>query len=308
MKKSSFLVLTLAVASFTSCKHVEEPENADFSWYLYSDYSANLLDLSKANENPDTIELSDQICFVAKSADANTYVVWAGDPGHTFEGRNLADSLLKDTVNNSSYKSVGTALSATDGKGRKYKTYKYSAISGVGEPFQIYCTARNYDYSKGEYAEKVYGPKSIVVVDSKVDLWNDADPYNASGTSTYSISVVFTKGSKPSYINEKSTGANGSYELVYEKEGVMPGVKITLPKGLTKDAIASIKIKAGNCILFTEADGILPVSKKVYTWTPDFSASDKAVVYLKSQSAAEDAKPGDPYTKAYEFTVVEYTE
>ncbi len=307
MKKSSFLVLALALASFTSCKHVEEPENADFSWYLYSDYSANLLDLSKANENPDTIELSDQICFVAKSADANTYVVWAGDPGHTFEGRNLADSLLKDTVNNSSYKSVGTALSATDGKGRKYKTYKYSAISGVGEPFQIYCTARNYDYSKGEYAEKVYGPKSIVVVDSKVDLWNDADPYNASGTSTYSISVIFTKGSKPAYINEKSTGASGSYELVYEKEGVMPGVKITLPKGLTKDAISQIRIKAGNCIAFTE-DGILPASNKQYTWTPDFSASDKAVVYLKSQSAAEDAKPGDVYTKGYEFTVVEYTE
>ncbi|MCQ2607401.1 MAG: hypothetical protein MJ197_01770 [Bacteroidales bacterium] len=308
MKKSSFLVLALAVASFTSCKHVEEPDNADFAWYLNSDYSANLLDLSKANECPYTIELSDQICFVAKSADANSYVVWAGDPGHTFDGRNLADSLLKDTVNNASFRSAGTALSATDGKGRKYKTYKYSAISPVGEPFQVYCTARNYDYKKGEYAEKVYGPKSIVVVDSKVDLWNDADPYNSAGPSTYDITIIYKNGSKQATITNKSTGKNGSYELVYEKEGVTPGVKITMPKGIPTSAVTKINIKAGNCILFTE-EGLVPVNaKKVYGWTPDFSSSTKATVYLKSQSAAEDAKPGDPYTKGYEFTVVEYAE
>ena len=60
MKKYSIFALIALVASLSSCKNkVEEPDTAEFNWYLVEDYNANMLDLSKANANPSTIELSD---------------------------------------------------------------------------------------------------------------------------------------------------------------------------------------------------------------------------------------------------------
>ena len=56
MRKYSIAVIAaFVIAGITSCKHVKEPESADFSWYYYSDYSANMIDLSKASKNPKTI-------------------------------------------------------------------------------------------------------------------------------------------------------------------------------------------------------------------------------------------------------------
>lgn len=312
MKKYAFIVTAIALAGFTSCGNkVEEPESADFSWYLYSDYSANLLDLSKANENPDTIELSDQICFVAKSADANSYVVWTGEPGHSFDERELSGELLKDTNNNVSQKAMGVALSTTDGKGRKIKTYTFSSISEVGNPFQMYCTARNYNYESGEFSEIKKGPYSIVVVDSQVDLWNPDDLYNANGATKYDITVKFLKTgttNKYSTVNKNSSGAKGSYELVFEdaEKGIKPGVKVTYPAG-TECSDCQVIIKVNNCIPVSEVGTITyNADFGTYTWKVDLTTPQ--IITLKSQSAAEDAKSGDKYTKDYEFTAVPYTE
>ena len=126
MKKYSIFALIALVASLSSCKNkVEEPDTADFNWYIASDYNANMLDLSKAKANPDTIELSDELIFVAKGTDASSYVVWTGDPGHDFTMRQLPDSLIKDTVNNVSQRAIGLALSTKDAMGRYYKSYKF---------------------------------------------------------------------------------------------------------------------------------------------------------------------------------------
>jgi len=310
MKKYAFIVTAIALAGFTSCGNkVEEPESADFSWYLYSDYSANLLDLSKANENPDTIELSDQICFVAKSADANSYVVWTGEPGHSFDERELSGELLKDTNNNVSQKAMGVALSTTDGKGRKIKTYTFSSISEVGNPFQMYCTARNYNYDSGEFSEKKKGPYSIVVVDSQVDLWNPADPYG-SNTRYQIVFKVKSPLSPTSFyrINNATSGAAGSYELIFEdtEKGIKPGVKIIYPSD-GDCSNCELLLTINNCIPIC-TEGTITYSEKYgnYTWKVDLS-SPKTLT-LKSQSAAEDAKSGDKYTKDYEFTAVPYTE
>lgn len=309
MKKISFLIATTALFGFASCNKVEEPDSADFSWYYYSDYTSNLLDLTKAEANPDTIELSDQICFVANSNDADSYVIWTGEPGHEYDGRDLVDSLIKDTVNNVALKAAGVALSSTDGKNRKYKTYTFSNISPVGQPFQMYGTARNYDYTKGEYAEVKVGPYAIVVVDSQVDLWNSEDPRNSNGETKYSMNIKVSKGTgKYTTITKTSEGAKGSYEIVYEDaaNGVKPGIKITYPTGNdASDCV--ITFKANNCVPVTE-DGTIEYLAKfgTYKWTVDLSSPK--IITLKSQSAAEDAKSGDPMTKDYEFSAVEYTE
>ncbi len=281
MKKYSFIVILALIAGFTSCKKVEEPESADFAWYLKADYEANQLDLSKAKANPATIELSDVLYFVAKSSDANSYVVWTGDFGHDFIERDLSDELAKDTNNNVSKRATGLALSTKDGMGRSYKTYNYTTISPVGKPFQIYCTARNYDYELDDYAEVKAGPYSITVVDTQTDLWDNDDPYNSAGATNYDI--TFKLGSKK--INKNTTGSAGRYELVYEdvNKGILPGVKVVYPKGASLTSSQMI-FKAKNCVPFVE-DGTLTYSVKygTYTWETDLS-SDKKLI-LASQSA-----------------------
>ena len=321
MKKFGIFALTVAViAGLSACKgKVEEPDTAEFNWYLLSDYNANMLDLSKANANPSTIELSDELVFVAKGTDASAYVVWTGEVGHEYSMRELPDSLIKDTVNNVSKKAMGLALSSKDGLGRYYKNYTFSSISPVGNPFQMYGTARNYDYEKQDYSEIKAGPYSIEVIDTQTDLWNADDPYNSGGFQKYSLSFKIG-----SLISNTSTGAKGSYELIYEdvEKGIKPGACVTYPAG--KDpAKASVIFKVNNCIPFV-SDGTITYSVKfgTYTWNVDLS-SPKTLV-LASQSAveegytsyltnADEAYPKDKskivkseYTKEYVFSAKEY--
>ena len=320
MKKYSIFALIALVASLSSCKNkVEEPDTAEFNWYLVEDYNANMLDLSKANANPSTIELSDELVFVAKGTDASAYVVWTGEVGHEYSMRSLPDSLIKDTVNNVSKKAAGVALASKDGMGRFYKNYNFSTISPAGSPFQMYGTARNYDYEKQDYSEVKAGPYSIEVIDTQTDLWNAADPYNSGGYQKYSLSFKIG-----SLISSTSTGAKGSYELIYEdtEKGIKPGVCVTYPAG--KDpAKASVIFKVNNCIPFV-SDGTITYSVKfgTYTWNVDLS-SPKTLV-LASQSAveegytsyltnADEAYPNDKskivkseYTKEYVFSAKEY--
>ena len=327
MKKYSIFALIALVVSLSSCKSkVEDPDTAEFNWYFISDYEANMMDLNqipKERVNPELIELSDELVFVAKGTTATAYVVWTGDPGHDYTMRNLPDSLLKDTLNHVSDRATGIALSSKDAMGRYYKTYKFKKISPVDKPYQMYCTARNYDYEAQDYSEKKVGPFPVSAVDSQTDLWNSDDPYSLNGTQTYSLSFSF--GPSPlALVNNRSTGASGSYELIYEdtEKGVKPGVTVTYPAG--KDVkTASVNFKAGNCIPFVE-DGTLTYSVKFksYTWKVDLS-SPKSLI-LASQSAVNEdymeymtnssvAYPNDKsnivkneYTKEYVFTAKEY--
>ncbi len=323
MKKYSIFALIALVASLSSCKNkVEEPDTADFNWYIASDYNANMLDLSKAKANPDTIELSDELIFVAKGTDATSYVVWTGDPGHDFTMRQLPDSLIKDTVNNVSQRSIGLALSSKDAMGRYYKSYKFSRISRVGVPYQMYATARNYDYDKQDYSEVKVGPYPIVAVDSKTDLWNEADPYSLTDNRSYSMSFIFNNNSILVY--NKSKGAEGSYELIYEdkEKGIAPGVTVTYPVEADVTT-AVVNFKVGNCIPFVEVGTLTYNAKqKSYKWIVDLSTPQ--TMTLASQSAVEegytdylsDSKivyPNDKtkiveskYTKEYVFSAKEY--
>jgi len=310
MKKYTFLVLAATIAGFTSCKDkVESPDSADFSWYFKADYDANMQDLSKAPANPDTVELSDQLVFVANSTDADTYVVWPGEPSTDYTLRELPDSLVDSASNNVSMRASGIALSTVDAMKRYTKTYNYTAISPVGEPFQMYGTSRNYDYELGDYAETKAGPYSIVVVDTQTDLWDPDDPYNANGALKYDL--TFKVGGKR--INKTTTGAKGSYTLVYEGEskgGIDgPGVLITYPVGADASNV-ELKMKINNCIPVQVSNGT--VSEKnsfgIYTWTFDLSGGQTATLTLASQSASPDAKSGDPLTKDYVFVAQEYSE
>lgn len=307
MKKYSLILATLVVAGFTSCKEVEAPDSADFSWYFNNEYVANQLDLSKAKANPDTIELSDVLCFVA-NADADSYVVWTGEPTSDYTKRDLPDSLLNDTLNNVSKKAAGIALSTVDAMGRNVKTYTFSTISPAGSPFQMYATARNYDYELGDYAETKSGPFPIVVIDTQVDLWdpNSPDPKNSTSTS-YSIIIQVEKAAAPGTyfrITKASTGASGSYDLVFDDQEKGPGVHIVYPKG-SNPAKCIITLKVNNCIP-KSTDGSITVVGLSYKWTVDLS-TDKTLT-LCSQSAAADAGSGDPLTKDYLFRAEEYSE
>lgn len=303
MKKYSIVLATLVVAGFTSCKDkVEEPESAKFSWYFNKEYTANLLDLSKAEQNPDTIELSDVLCFVA-NAEADSYVVWPGESASDYTKRNLPDSLLNDTLNNVSKKAAGIALSTVDAMGRNVKTYSFSSISPVGSPFQMYATSRNYDYELGEYAEAVSGPFPIVVVDTQVDLWdpNSSDPKNSTSAS-YSIIVQVEKTASPgSYfrITKASTGADGSYDLVFDDQANGPGVHIVFPVG-SNPANCIVTLKVNNCIPKSTVGNISPVGVS-YKWYVDLSPAAGQTLTLCSQSAVADAGSGDPLTKDYLF-------
>ena len=278
MRKYSIAVIAaFVIAGITSCKHVKEPESADFSWYYYSDYSANMIDLSKASKNPKTIELSDQICFVANDASANSYVVWTGEPGHAYEDRELSDDLKKDTVNNVAKKATGVALSTRDGKGRFMKTYNFNSISPSSSPFQMYCTARNYDYESGEYKEIKAGPYSIEVVDTQTDLWDMNDPYNEGGGKNYAIQ--FKIGSKKISTTNKT---GGDYKVDYET----PGIIVTYNKGLDVSK-CEITLKVNKCIPFSEQGTFTyNVRNKQYAWTVDLTKSP--VLTLASQSAVKE--------------------
>ncbi|MCQ2959152.1 MAG: hypothetical protein MJ198_03070 [Bacteroidales bacterium] len=330
--KKYCIAIAAVMFGLSSCKHVQEPESADFAWYLKADYEKNILDLSKANANPSTIELSDVLYFVAKSNDANSYVVWTGEPGHNYLERDLTKEQIKDTVNNAGLRATGLALSSKSGLGNYYKTYNYSTISEVGNPFQVYCTARNYDYETGEYAEVKAGPFSITVIDTQTDLWDDSDPYNSAGATNYDITFKF--GSKK--VNKSTSGKNGSYEIIYESEGTKPGIKVTYPKGAPTTG-ANVIFKAKNCIPFSE-NGTMTYNVKfgTYTWEVDLSspqilvlASQSAVAagyadymnlsvgdegvdskgYVICSSANDLSKIAKPeYSREYEFTAVEYAE
>ncbi len=279
MKKYSIIVIAACfLAGITSCKHVKEPESADFSWYLYSDYSANMIDLSKANKNPKKIELSDQICFVANDAEANSYVVWSGEPGHVYEERELSEELKKDTVNNVAKKATGITLSTRDGLGRYMKSYKYSVISPSGNPFQMYCTARNYDYESGEYKEIKAGPYSLEVVDTKTDLWNVEDPYNLSKNSTdYAIGFMVDGKILKKYGEENSK--YGTYEISDDIVGIIAHYK----KGLDASK-CEIILKINKCIPFSD-NGTFKynVKNQQYSWTVDLTSP--VVLTLGSQSS-----------------------
>ncbi len=306
MKRYSLIFIAL-LFGVSACKDkVEEPESADFSWYLSSDYLANQIDLSKANANPDTVRLSDQLYFVASSADANSYVVWTGEPGCKFEERNLADSLIKDTNNHVADKAKGLALATTDPKGRKIATYTYKAISEVGNPYMVYCTARNYDYKSGEYSEVTSKGFPIVVIDDQVDLWG-SDPYISNATDYRIICKAWGKsGSKYKMI---SSGAGKGYEVIYEdpKAGIEPGLVMTFSKSSGVENLDSCQLvfKANNCIpIFPEGatwSYNTAGAIALYYWSVNLTGSEENPVKLtlKSQSAAADAKSGDPLTKDY---------
>ena len=282
MKKYCIIVFAVcSLAGITSCKHVKEPESADFSWYYYSDYSENMIDLSKVDKdkkNPSKIELSDQICFIANGADANSYVVWPGEPGHMYEERDLSDELKKDTVNNVAKKATGIALSTRDGKGRYMKSYKYSVISPSGNPFHLYCTARNYDYESGEYKEIKAGPYSLEVVDTKTDLWNVDDPYNLSKKSTdYAIGFMVDGKVLKKYGEENSK--YGTYEISDDIVGIIAHYK----KGLDASK-CEIILKINKCIPFSD-NGTFKynVKNQQYSWTVDLTSP--VVLTLGSQSS-----------------------
>lgn len=328
MKRNGIIfVALLLVIGVTSCKKVKEPESADFSWYFIDDYNSYFLDLSKADskKNPATIELSDKICFVANDNTANSYVVWTGEAGHNYEERELSDELLKDTVNNVALKASGIALSTKDGKGRYTKTYTFTNISSADSPYQMYCTARNYDYESGEYKEIKAGPYPISVIDTQTDLWDVNDPYNDNAGLSYILSFKMGK--------KKIRGTDGSYEIDFEKNGIIINYADNLDATNTE-----IRFKANNCIPFVDPNnGTITYNVKTtsYTWS-GVDLSSPVTIKLASQSAVSgdyfssyadkwttedgvDSKgnityPNDEsqilkpeYTKDYEFVAVPFT-
>lgn len=294
MKKYNILIALAGLAAFTSCKKVEEPDSADFNWYLRSDFEKNLLDLSKANANPTVIELNDEICFVAKGSDADFYVVWPGQPGNDYTKRDLTPEQISEEKNNVALKSTGIALSSVK-NGYHYKNFKYSNISPEGG-FQIYGTARNYDYSSEEYEEVSAGPYTIKVIDTQVDLWDKDDPMNANGAAKYDITIKF--GSKK--VNKSTSGTKGFYTIDYAK----PGIEITPPQGVTDFTNVLIIIHANNCKLNNNGVGSLIQNKYGnWEWTVDLTSIQ--MITLASQSAAEGAGSGDPLTKDYYFWIAD---
>ena len=321
MKKYSIFALTIAVvASLSSCKNkVEEPDTADFNWYLLSDYEKNIMDLTKANADPETIELSNEIVFVAKGTEASSYVIWTGEDGHDFAMRNLPDSLIKDTVNNVSKKASGIALSSKDAMGRYYKTYNFSNISPASG-FQMFGTARNYDYEKQDYSEIKSSSRKIIVVDTQTDFWAAVDA-DESQKAKYDLSFKFGK----TYVQKESVGENGSYEYVYEsvENGTKPGVVVTCPKGKNATKVV-VLFSPNNCIPFVEDGEIEYLGSKRYRWTVNLTSPKKLL--LASQSSVEDGytsylseedipSPNDKskiihpeWTKEYEISAKEYAE
>lgn len=296
MKKYSILI-ALAALAFSSCKEVEEPDSADFNWYYRTDFEANLLDLSKIADslvNPANIELSDQIVFVAKGSGADSYVVWPGQPGNDYTQRDLTSEQLSEEKNNVSLKSTGIALSSVK-NGYHYKIFSYSAISPEGG-YQIFGTARNYDYESEDYAEVKAGPYTINVLDKQVDLWDKDDPMNSAGASKYDITIKL--GGKT--IKKSTSGDKGFYTIDYER----PGIVITAPKGKTDYSSVLVIIHANNCKLNNNGVGDLKLNQfGNWEWTVDLTSEQK--ITLASQSAAEGAGSGDPLTKDYYFRVVD---
>ena len=297
MKKVS-VILLVCLAAFSSCKNkVKEPDSADFSWYTSDQYLANMIDLSKAKANPDTIRLTDAIYFVANSTDADSYVVWPGEAGFNIDGRDLPDSLKGDTVNNVSAKSHGVVLSTLEA-GRYVAKYSFSKISEKDKPYVMYGTARNYNYKTGEYKESTSKGYPLVVIDDQVDLWG-SDPYATNATDYRIIVKAWAKDlAKPKMVK-------GTFEVTYEDvdAGIQPGVTM---KFKTADGISDLDscqfvFKANNCIpVVTEGSIKLSTSGAVhlYYWTVNLSKGPVTLT-LKSQSAADDAKSGDPLTKDY---------
>ena len=297
MKKVS-VILLVCLAAFSSCKNkVKEPDSADFSWYTSDQYLANMIDLSKAKANPDTIRLTDAIYFVANSTDADSYVVWPGEAGFNLDGRDLPDSLKGDTVNNVNAKSRGVVLSTLEA-GRYVAKYSFSKISEKDKPYVMYGTARNYNYKTGEYKESTSKGYPLVVIDDQVDLWG-SDPYATNATDYRIIVKAWAKGlAKPKMVK-------GTFEVTYEDvdAGIQPGVTM---KFKTADGISDLDscqfvFKANNCIpVITEGSIKLNTSGAVhlYYWTVNLSKGPVTLT-LKSQSAADDAKSGDPLTKDY---------
>lgn len=297
MKKVS-VILLVCLAAFSSCKNkVKEPDSADFSWYTSDQYLANMIDLSKAKANPDTIRLTDAIYFVANSTDADSYVVWPGEAGFNLDGRDLPDSLKGDTVNNVSAKSHGVVLSTLEA-GRYVAKYSFSKISEKDKPYVMYGTARNYNYKTGEYKESTSKGYPLVVIDDQVDLWG-SDPYATNATDYRIIVKAWAKDlAKPKMVK-------GTFEVTYEDvdAGIQPGVTM---KFKTADGISDLDscqfvFKANNCIpVITEGSIKLNTSGAVhlYYWTVNLSKGPVTLT-LKSQSAADDAKSGDPLTKDY---------
>lgn len=297
MKKVS-VILLVCLAAFSSCKpKVQEPDSAEFSWYTSDQYLANMIDLSKAKANPDTIRLTDAIYFVANSTEADSYVVWPGEAGFNIEGRDLPDSLKGDTVNNVSAKSRGIVLSTLEA-GRYVAKYSFSKISEKDKPYVMYGTARNYNYKTGEFKEIQSKGYPLVVIDDQVDLWG-SDPYATNATDYRIIVKAWAKGlSKPKMVK-------GSFEVTYEDvdAGIQPGVtmKFKTADGITDLDSCQFVFKANNCIpVITDGSIKLSTSGAVhlYYWSVNLS-NGPVTLTLKSQSAAEDAKSGDPLTKDY---------
>ena len=297
MKKVS-VILLVCLAAFSSCKNkVKEPDSADFSWYTSDQYLANMIDLSKAKANPDTIRLTDAIYFVANSTDADSYVVWPGEAGFNIDGRDLPDSLKGDTVNNVSAKSHGVVLSTLEA-GRYVAKYSFSKISEKDKPYVMYGTARNYNYKTGEYKESTSKGYPLVVIDDQVDLWG-SDPYATNATDYRIIVKAWAKGlAKPKMVK-------GTFEVTYEDvdAGIQPGVtmKFNTADGISDLDSCQFVFKANNCIpVVTEGSIKLSTSGAIhlYYWTVNLSKGPVTLT-LKSQSAADDAKSGDPLTKDY---------
>ena len=306
MKKVS-VILLVCLAAFSSCKpKVQEPDSAEFSWYTSDQYLANMIDLSKAKANPDTIRLTDAIYFVANSTEADSYVVWPGEAGFNLDGRDLPDSLKGDTVNNVSAKSRGVVLSTLEA-GRYVAKYSFSKISEKDKPYIMYGTARNYNYKTGEFKEAKSKGYPLVVIDDQVDLWG-SDPYATNATDYRIIVKAWAKGKKKM--------VKGTFEVTYEDvdAGIQPGVtmKFKTEEGITDLDSCQFIFKANNCIPVIDGVSEIPEKKTagcpiylstsgavhLYYWSVNLS-SGPATLTLKSQSAADDAKSGDPLTKDY---------
>ena len=314
MKKIS-VILLVCLAVFASCKNkVKEPESAEFSWYTADQYLANMIDLSKAKANPDTVKLTDVVYFVANTTDATSYVVWPGEAGFSYEGRDLPDSLKGDTVNRVSKKSRGIVLSTLEA-GRYVGKYAFSKISPQGEPYIMYGTAKNYDYKTGEFSEIRSQAHPLVVIDDQTDLWGE-DPYSQNASDYRMTVAAWSKTQQTWVMPDNGKGAGVNYVVTYEDVdmGIQPGVTLNFKKSDGVDDLESclFMFKANNCIPVIPGVSEIPTtavpdcpiylytkgSIPMYFWTIDLSKGPVTLT-LKSQSAAKDAKSGDPMTKDY---------
>ncbi len=165
MKKIHLLLIAAAsLTIFASCgeKMPDEPTKG-FAWYDASEYAAE----NKKNPSPDTVYTGQGITFVSTQNNADTYVVWPGDPGFAYADRegNIDET---DTTNQVSDKSQGIALAERYGEYSSKVPYVYDTVGD----FTVTFVARNIYKNKDgdlDYVESVE-EKTITVIDTLAEL------------------------------------------------------------------------------------------------------------------------------------------